>query len=72
MSAECLEASTVQKTSKVDVLRLVAQNKENGMLFYKKIAEMLGNRLLHLYASSTQYAFPISEATGQLQEIMEV
>lgn len=71
VSAECLETSILQKTKKTDILKLIAQNKENGMIFYKKIAEMLGNRLLHLYSSSTQYEFPLSEGTGQLQEVLD-
>jgi hypothetical protein len=52
-------------------LKLVNQNKENGMVFYKKIAEMLGNRLIHLYSPSYQHEFTVSQNTGQLQEIVE-
>jgi hypothetical protein len=52
-------------------LKLVNQDKENGMIFYKKVAEMLGNRLIHLYAPSTQQGFSVSQGTGQLQEIIE-
>jgi CRP/FNR family transcriptional regulator, cyclic AMP receptor protein len=71
VSAECIEPSLVHKIKKGDLLKLVNQNKENGMIFYKKIAEMLGNRLIHLYSPSSQHEFSVSQATGQLQEIVE-
>lgn len=71
VSAECMEPSIVQKIARGDLLKLISQNKESGMIFYKKIAEMLGNRLIHLYTASAQQAFPVSQNTGQLQEIVE-
>lgn len=71
VSAECLEPSTVHRIARGDLLKLVGQNKENGMIFYKKVAEMLGNRLMHLYASAAPQAFPVSEGSGQLQELVE-
>jgi CRP/FNR family transcriptional regulator, cyclic AMP receptor protein len=71
VSAECLEPTMLHKISRGDLLKLLNQNKENGMIFYKKIAEMLGNRLIHLYSPSPQYEFSVSQGTGQLQEIVE-
>jgi len=71
VSAECSEPTVLNKVERCDLLKLVNQNKENGMIFYKKLSEMLGNRLLHLYTASIQQQFPISEGTGQLQEILE-
>jgi CRP-like cAMP-binding protein len=71
VSAECLDPSMLHKIGKGDLLKVVNQNKENGMIFYKKVAEMLGNRLINLYAPSSQHEFSVSQGTGQLQEIVE-
>jgi CRP/FNR family transcriptional regulator, cyclic AMP receptor protein len=71
VSAECLEPTMLNKIGKGNLLKLVNQNKENGMIFYKKVAEMLGNRLIHLYSPSSQHEFSVSQGTGQLQEIFE-
>jgi CRP-like cAMP-binding protein len=71
VSAECMEPTMLKKVGRGNLLKLVNQNKENGMIFYKKVAEMLGNRLIHLYAPSSQHEFSVSQATGQLQEIIE-
>jgi CRP-like cAMP-binding protein len=72
VSAECLEPAMLNKISRGNLMKLVNQNKENGMIFYKKVAEMLGNRLIHLYAPSSQHEFSVSQGTGQLQEIVEL
>lgn len=71
VSAECLEPSVLNKVNKGDLLKLVNQNKENGIIFYKKLSEMLGNRLLHLYMAATQQQFSVSDGSGQLQEMIE-
>lgn len=71
VGAECLEPTTLHKINRGDLLTLVFKDKDNGMIFYKKVAEMLGNRLIHLYAAASQQVFPVSEGSGQLQEMVE-
>jgi hypothetical protein len=71
VSAVCLDPTILHKIHRGDLVKLLSQNKENGMIFYRKIAEMLGNRLIHLYTPSPQHGFSVSQSTGQLQEIIE-
>jgi CRP-like cAMP-binding protein len=71
VAAECLDSTMAHKINRGRLISLLNQDKANGMIFYKKVAEMLGNRLIHLYAPASQQAFSVSENTGQLQEIVE-
>ncbi len=71
VAAKCVEPTTVNKIHRGDLIKLLNQNKENGMIFYRKIAEMLGNRLIRLYAPVSEHEYNISEGSGHLQEIVE-
>jgi CRP-like cAMP-binding protein len=70
-AAECLDSTIVRKIDKNALSALLTEDKGNGLIFYKKISEMLGNRLLHSYTLTSQYEFPKTMGSGQLQEIIE-
>jgi CRP-like cAMP-binding protein len=48
-SAECLEPTDVRKLRRGDLERLLHENPQSGLVFYKRIAGMLGNRLIQCY-----------------------
>ncbi|GAB6096055.1 hypothetical protein JCM14469_23080 [Desulfatiferula olefinivorans] len=47
--AQCMEQTTLLKFDARDIQRLAEDNPVNGMLLYKKLAAMLGNRLITSY-----------------------
>jgi CRP-like cAMP-binding protein len=47
--AQCMEKTTLLKFDAGDIQRLAEDNPVNGMLLYKKLAAMLGNRLITSY-----------------------
>jgi len=48
-SAECLEETMVMIFAKEFVAEVAEEDMENGMRFYRRLARMLGNRLIHSY-----------------------
>ncbi|MDJ0622482.1 MAG: Crp/Fnr family transcriptional regulator [Desulfocapsaceae bacterium] len=48
-SAECLEESMVMVFAKEFVTEVAENDSENGLRFYRRLARMLGNRLIHSY-----------------------
>jgi len=48
-TAKCLEASHLLQFEKNDLNRLLLRNVENGLTFYKRLAGMLGHRLVQCY-----------------------
>ena len=48
-SAECLEATKLLKTDRDKLSRLLAEDTENGIIFFKQLAATLGKRLLQTY-----------------------
>jgi CRP-like cAMP-binding protein len=48
-AAECLEESIVMTFAKDFVREVTDADPENGMRFYRKLARMLGKRLIHSY-----------------------
>ena len=48
-SGECMEASNLLKFDRDVFLRILHKYPENEALLFKRLAEMLGNRLLELY-----------------------
>lgn len=67
-SARCLGPTLLRKIDKELLFDLLAKNEHNGMLFYRKLTETLGNRLLYSYSLATQYIYPPSQPTEQLAE----
>ena len=49
-SAECIEDSTVLIFAKEFIKEVTSDNPINGMRFYRRLARMLGNRLIHSYS----------------------
>jgi len=48
-SAECLEPTKLLKTDSDKLSRILEEDAENGMIFYKHLAATLGKRLLETY-----------------------
>jgi len=52
-SAECIKTSTVTRLTKDIIKEITEADPLNGMKFYKRLALMLGNRLIHSYHFET-------------------
>ena len=48
-SAECLEPTKLLKTASSDLSRILEEDTENGIIFFKQLAATLGKRLLETY-----------------------
>ena len=48
-SAECLEPTKLLKTASSELSRILEEDTENGIIFFKQLAATLGNRLLETY-----------------------
>lgn len=48
-SAECSESTKLLKTASKQLSRILEEDTENGMIFFKQLAATLGNRLLEIY-----------------------
>ena len=48
-SAECLEATKLLKTDRDKLTRILEEDAENGIIFFKHLAATLGQRLLQTY-----------------------
>lgn len=49
-TAECVEPTTVRKLHRKDLKKLLAKDPANGLIFFQRLAGMLGDRLLESYA----------------------
>jgi CRP-like cAMP-binding protein len=49
-TAECVEPATVRKLHRKDLKTLLAKDPANGLIFFQRLAGMLGDRLLESYA----------------------
>jgi CRP-like cAMP-binding protein len=50
-SAECMEDANILKVNCNDFLKALAKDPANEAILFKRVAEMLGNRLLEVYPS---------------------
>ena len=70
-SAECTEVTTLQKIDAKTFHKTLEKETTNGLIFFKRLAGLIGNRLLWSYkmitASSKAETAP-SFGTGQVQE----
>ncbi len=48
-SAECLESTKLLKTDRDKLSRILKEDAENGIIFFKQLAATLGKRLLQTY-----------------------
>ncbi len=55
-SAECVEDSIVMIFANQFVQEITESDPENGMRFFKRLARMLGTRLIHNYQMITDYS----------------
>ena len=70
-SARCLVETRVLKFNGEKLQRLLAEDPGNGMIFYRKLADALGQRLIQTYrmvSSSAQAQTSVSFGTGSMIE----
>lgn len=48
-SAECIESTTLLKTDRIQLEKLLNKHPDCGCIFYKKLTQILGNRLIQCY-----------------------
>jgi len=68
-SAECVLPAKLLKFERQKLQKAVAKDPANGIVFFKRIAEILGNRLLQSYAmlsSASNLGVSTSFGTGQV------
>ena len=69
--AECREKTKLLKIEAEGILKIVEKDPVNGLIFFKRLASILGNRLLQTYkmiSVSSQQEPTSSLGTGQLLE----
>lgn len=72
-SAQCVEPTTVMKIRNKDITEMLSQYPSDGLVFMRRLAALLGQRLLQSYdlmVSSLQSGKHQSYGTGQVQEMM--
>jgi CRP-like cAMP-binding protein len=62
-SAQCLEPTVLLKVDRRSLDELLQENPENGYIFYRKLAGMLGNRLVQCYKSLYRRKSPAETST---------
>ena len=69
-TAECLSSTNLLKLNGEKLQKILEKDSDNGMIFFKRLSMVLGNRLLQSYkmfSSATQAEKSISFGTGQVQ-----
>jgi CRP-like cAMP-binding protein len=72
-SAECMESTRLLRMEKDKLQEIMEADPANGLIFFKRLAGSLGNRLVQSYtmiSSAYQAEFSTSYGTGQVQEHM--
>ena len=67
-TAECLSATNLLKLNGQTLQKIIEKNSDNGMIFFKRLAMVLGNRLLqsyHMISSASLAETSISFGSGQ-------
>ena len=73
-SAECVTATKLLKFDKEKFQNIVEKDTANGLILFKSLAAILGDRLLQSYATSisaTRADESLSFGTGQVMEVVE-
>jgi CRP-like cAMP-binding protein len=68
-SAECMTLVKLLRFDKEKVLKTLEEDPANGLVFFKRLADILGNRLLHSYemlSTAAQTVESSSFGTGQV------
>lgn len=70
-SAECMEPTELLSIDRKKFEEIVEKDPVNGLIFYKRLARTIGNRLIHSYeiiSGTSEGENTPSFGTGQLQE----
>jgi CRP-like cAMP-binding protein len=70
-SAECMTAVKLLRFDREKVLKIMEEDPANGLVFFKRLAGILGNRLLHSYemiSTAAQSEISPSFGTGQVMD----
>jgi len=70
-SAECMETTTLQKFEREQFREILKSDPGNGLIFFQRLAGIIGNRLLWSYkmlTSSAKAAISSSFGSEQMQE----
>jgi CRP-like cAMP-binding protein len=68
-SAECMTPAKLLRFDQEKVLKILEEDPANGLVFFKRLADILGNRLLHSYkmiSTAAQTEVSPSFGTGQV------
>ena len=68
-SAECMTPAKLLRFDQEKVLKILEEDPANGLVFFKRLADILGNRLLHSYemlSTAAQTEESSSFGTGQV------
>jgi len=68
-SAECMTLVKLLRFDQEKVLKILEEDPTNGLVFFKRLADILGNRLLHSYkmiSAAAQTEVSTSFGTGQV------
>ena len=68
-SAECMTQAKLLRFDQEKVLKILEEDPANGLVFFKRLADILGNRLLHSYkmiSTAAQTEVSPSFGTGQV------
>jgi CRP-like cAMP-binding protein len=68
-SAECMTPANLLRFDQEKVLKILDEDPANGLVFFKRLADILGNRLLHSYkmiSTAAQTEVSPSFGTGQV------
>jgi CRP-like cAMP-binding protein len=68
-SAECMTPAKLLRFDQEKILKIIENDPANGLIFFKRLADILGNRLLHSYemiSTAAQTEVSPSFGTGQV------
>ncbi len=68
-SAECMTPTKLLRFDQEKVLKIIEKDSDNGLVFFKRLAGLLGERLLHSYkliSTTVQTEVSPSFGTGQV------
>jgi len=69
-SGECMEETILQKIDSRALLNILEKDPVNGLIFIKRLAGLIGNRLVWSYkmiTSSSRASVSMTEGTGQIE-----
>jgi CRP-like cAMP-binding protein len=69
-SGECMEETLLQKIDSRALLNILEQDPINGLIFIKRLAGLIGNRLVWSYkmiTASSQASVSMTGSTGQIE-----